>query len=69
MIADWVSTNLPVLEEIGLTPEGVLTQVEAAMDHIAEIWQPFAERFVALVRGELAQPGLPPGRELPLLGA
>ena len=69
MIADWVSTNLPVLEEIGLTPEGVLTQVEAAMDHMAEIWQPFAERFVALVRGELAQPGLPPGRELPLLGA
>ncbi len=69
MIADWVSTNLSVLEELGLTPEGVLAQVEAAMDHMAEIWQPFAERFAALVRGELAQPGLPPGRELPLLGA
>jgi hypothetical protein len=43
------------------------------MDDLFEVWQPLAQRFAAIARGELAladppalRPG--PGRELPLLG-
>lgn len=63
MIAHWVSTNGPMLDRLDLTAEGVLAGAAAVLDHMAEIWQPFAHRFAATARGELAV-----GRPLPMLG-
>jgi len=65
MIADWVSTNLVPLAELGLDPDALIAATDAVMDDLAEVWQPFAARFAALVRGEL---DLAPHRSLPLLG-
>ena len=70
MIADWASTNLPLLAELGIDPVDLLDRTDAVMDDLAEVWRPFAERFAALARGELAQVGEAAAgrRELPLLG-
>jgi GMP synthase-like glutamine amidotransferase len=69
MIADWVSTSGPLLAELGIAPDAVVDGVDAVMDDLAEVWQPFAERFAALARGELPRPGIGgAGRALPQLG-
>ena len=70
MIADWTKGNEALLAELGTSPEAVVRGVEAVMDDAFEVWHPFATRFAALARGELARSGPVPGagRELPLLG-
>jgi GMP synthase-like glutamine amidotransferase len=70
MIADWTKGNEALLAELGTSPEAVVRGVEAVMDDVFEVWHPFATRFAALARGELARSGPVPGagRELPLLG-
>lgn len=67
MIADWVSTNLDLLAELGIDPDELLARTETVMADLAEVWQPFAERFAALAKGELVG-GDAGRRELPLLG-
>jgi GMP synthase-like glutamine amidotransferase len=68
MIADWASTNGPLLADLGLDPVELLERSDAVMDDLAEVWRPFAERFAALARGELDGGGEAARRELPLLG-
>jgi GMP synthase-like glutamine amidotransferase len=66
MIATWVSDNLDLLAELGLDPIDVLEAFDVAMDDVAAVWRPFAERFAALA---LTGPPAPDPRALPLLGA
>jgi hypothetical protein len=66
MIAGWVSGNLDVLAGLGLDPIDLLEAFDAAMDDVAAVWRPFAERFAALA---LDGPVAPEPRPLPLLGA
>lgn len=70
MIADWASESPGLLADLGLTADDVVESVAAAMDDLFEVWQPFAHRFAAVARGELAkaEPAPRPGRALPLLG-
>ena len=63
MVADWARQNQAVLAELGRDPEQLVAAATAVMDDLVEVWQPFAQRFAALIRGELA-----PDRSLPLLG-
>jgi GMP synthase-like glutamine amidotransferase len=62
MVADWASSGLDLLLDLGYEPVSVLEACDAAMADIEEVWRPFAERFAALVDGRL-----PPPRDLPLL--
>lgn len=64
MIADWVAASQQVLRELGREPAAVQAAAEAVLDDVAQVWQPFAERFAALARGELAAAR----PDLPLLG-
>lgn len=62
MIADWAAGNREMLADLGLDPEAVVAATQAILDDVREVWQPFAARFAALVRGEL-----PAARSLPLI--
>jgi GMP synthase-like glutamine amidotransferase len=62
MIADWAQRNVAVLAELGRDPDELVEAAAAVMDDLAEVWQPFASRFAALVRGELT-----PRQPLPIL--
>lgn len=53
MVADWAGRNAALLAELGRDPEELVEAAAAVMDDLAEVWQPFAARFAALVRGEL----------------
>jgi GMP synthase-like glutamine amidotransferase len=64
MIAGWVDTNLPLLAELDLDPDAVVSACAAVMPDIEDVWQPFAARFAALARGELPEARA----RLPLLG-
>ena len=71
MIAGWARSDAAVLEELGYDPELVITATADVLADVEEVWQPFAARFAALARGELAGADIPaPGtpRTLPLLG-
>jgi hypothetical protein len=75
MIADWVVADVEdpagVLDELDYDPELVIEACDAAMADVEEVWRPFARRFAAVARGELATAGMTgPGgpRQLPLLG-
>ncbi|HET8659304.1 MAG TPA: type 1 glutamine amidotransferase [Micromonosporaceae bacterium] len=65
MVEDWVTAGSEQLAELGLDPQAVLAATAAVLPDIEEVWQPFAARFAALARGELAEPGSRPS--LPLL--
>lgn len=65
MVAGWAAGNRDLLERLGLGEPQLLAATEAVLDDLAEVWQPFAARFAALARGELA--GARPG--LPILGS
>ncbi|MGW0433869.1 type 1 glutamine amidotransferase [Micromonospora sp. NPDC003197] len=65
MIAEW-ATDSRLLAELDYDPEMVVAACDAVMADIEEVWHPFAIRFAALARGELA--GAEPRRNLPLLG-
>ncbi len=64
MVAEWVSHNVDTLLDEGYDPQRVIDATDAVMDDLTEVWKPFAERFAAVAKGELAVPG----RNLPLLG-
>jgi GMP synthase-like glutamine amidotransferase len=64
MAADWAQGNAAVLEQLGTSADEVVAALGAIMDDLFEVWQPFATRFAALARGELAGPT----RQLRLLG-
>jgi GMP synthase-like glutamine amidotransferase len=68
MIEDWVAGAGPLLDELGYLPADVIEAFDSAMDDIEEVWRPFAERFAAVVLGELATT-VAAARELPLLDA
>jgi GMP synthase-like glutamine amidotransferase len=69
MIADWAAQDRELLAELGRPADEVVGEVAALMDDLFEVWHPFAHRFAAIARGELAlpEPG-PARRDLPLLG-
>ncbi|GIH18763.1 type 1 glutamine amidotransferase [Rugosimonospora africana] len=70
MIANWVANDRPLLDDLGYDPEVVIDACNLIMVDLEEAWQPFAERFAAVAKGELATPPPePPGRRLPLLGS
>jgi GMP synthase-like glutamine amidotransferase len=61
MVAQWAANDADLLRELGRDPAEVTAAAEAVMDDLTEVWQPFAARFAALARGELApsRPTLP----------
>jgi GMP synthase-like glutamine amidotransferase len=60
MVAQWADSNPELLERLGSDPADVVSEAEAVMEDIAEVWQPFAVRFAAVATGELtARPDLP----------
>lgn len=61
MVAHWAERDAAALRDAGVDPAQVRDAVAAVRDDLAEVWQPFADRFAALVRGErdVARPGLP----------
>jgi GMP synthase-like glutamine amidotransferase len=61
MVADWAASNPELLEKLGVGPDDVVARADAVMEDLAEVWQPFAQRFAGLARGEGIR------RELPLL--
>lgn len=65
MVRRWVATNRELLDTLGRDPDRLLADTAAVLDDIAEVWQPFATRFAATARGELA----PAATDLPLLGS
>jgi len=67
MIAGWAEASEAELRELGRTPDEVVAGVDAIMQDMAEVWQPFAARFAWLARGEL-DPQPETGRQLPLVG-
>jgi GMP synthase-like glutamine amidotransferase len=64
MVAVWIGRNHDRLRALGRDPAQLQAATDATMDDLAEVWQPFAARFAALARGELAAPRA----DLPLLG-
>lgn len=67
MFAGWAMEGVGTLAELGVDPIELLESVEAALPDVAEVWQPFAERFAAVALGRVprGEGGL---RSLPLLG-
>jgi GMP synthase-like glutamine amidotransferase len=62
MVAQWAGGDAKLLRRLGFDPDRLRAAAAAVMDDLAEVWQPFAARFAALARGELAVP-----RTLPLI--
>jgi GMP synthase-like glutamine amidotransferase len=62
MIAGWAGTNADLTAD---EARAVIDGAAAVMDDLAEVWQPFAQRFAAVANGELATT---PRHTLPLLG-
>ncbi len=67
MLADWIGSNLALLDELDLDPDALLAASAAVLPDVADVWQPFAVRFAALARG-VPVPGAP-RTNLPLLGS
>jgi len=69
-LAGWVADEASVLANLGLSGREILASAEALQDDMFEVWHPFAIRFAAFARGELAPPpdAPVPGHRLPLLG-
>lgn len=54
MLAQWAATNGELLARLGRDADQMLAAAEELMDDITDVWQPFAARFAALARGQLA---------------
>lgn len=52
LVRRWAAVDADEISAAGLDPERVLARTLAELDEVVEVWQPFAERFAALVRGE-----------------
>jgi GMP synthase-like glutamine amidotransferase len=61
MVADWATSNEPLLDELGTGPDEVVARADAVMADLAEVWQPFAQRFAGVATGVGVR------RELPML--
>lgn len=59
MIMSWAA------DTEGVDAAEIVAEAAAVLDDMADVWEAFAIRFVAVVRGELSTS---PGRSLPLLG-
>ncbi|GAA1665509.1 type 1 glutamine amidotransferase [Fodinicola feengrottensis] len=61
MLAGWIAEDAERVAAIGWEPDELLERFVSVLDDVQEAWQPFAERFAAVVRGELTagRPGLP----------
>jgi GMP synthase-like glutamine amidotransferase len=60
MVARWAGSNPDLLDRLGRDPAELVSEAEAVMDDMAEVWQPFAARFAAVATGELTtRPDLP----------
>jgi GMP synthase-like glutamine amidotransferase len=68
MVAAWAAAGAAELDEIGYDADHLVAACDAVMGDIEEAWQPFADRFAQVVRGELAV-AEEPTRPLPLLGS
>lgn len=66
MFAGWVDNNADWLREQGRDPQRLIESVDAIMDDLFEVWQPFARRFADLALGRLVDTARPSA--LPLLG-
>jgi GMP synthase-like glutamine amidotransferase len=64
MIERWAADDEDLLRRLGWDVAGMVAAATAVMADVAEVWQPFAARFAALARGELAPPA-----QLPLVGS
>jgi GMP synthase-like glutamine amidotransferase len=69
MFADWAATSGELLADLGRDADELVGEVDALMDDLFEVWHPFAHRFAAVARGELApaEP-FPARRDLPIRG-
>jgi GMP synthase-like glutamine amidotransferase len=65
MIGNWAATNTKTLAELGTDADSLIEECAAVLEDIQDVWQPFALRFAAVVRGDLE---VLPVRQLPLLG-
>lgn len=63
MVAQWAASNPDLLARLGRDRAELVAEVQAVMEDMAEVWQPFAARFAALARGETATRA-----DLPMLG-
>ncbi len=61
MIAEWAAEN----PDLGADAQAVVDHCAEVLDDIADVWQPFAQRFAAVARGELSTAT---ARTLPLIG-
>lgn len=69
MIDAWAEADAALIEDMGGTPASVADGVDEILDDLIDTWRPFAHRFAAVARGELAtETSGAAGRRLPLLG-
>ncbi len=52
MVRAWARADDEGIRAAGLDPVPLLARALAELPEVAEVWQPFVERFAALVRGE-----------------
>jgi hypothetical protein len=67
-LADWVGSNGPELDRLGIDGADLLDRAAALQDDLFEVWHPFATRFAALAQGERTPLLDQPGRNLPVVG-
>ena len=68
MLAGWAADDAETLTRLGLSADEVIARADALADDLFEVWHPFATRFAAMAKGELAPAESGAGRQLPLLG-
>ncbi|MQA25142.1 MAG: type 1 glutamine amidotransferase [Micromonosporaceae bacterium] len=69
MVTAWARKDAPHLVELGLDPRAVAEAAVAALDEVAQVWRPFAERFAGLALGTLRpDAATDPARRLSILG-
>ncbi|WP_432829667.1 type 1 glutamine amidotransferase [Dactylosporangium sp. CA-092794] len=68
MFASWAMDGVGTLGELGIDAVELLERVDAALDDVAEVWKPFAERFAAVALGRVPRAGEGGLRSLPLIG-
>jgi GMP synthase-like glutamine amidotransferase len=67
MFAQWAIEGVDTLAELGIDALEMLERVEGALDDVAEVWKPFAERFAAVALGRVPLGGEGGLRSLPLI--
>ncbi|WP_426506664.1 type 1 glutamine amidotransferase [Dactylosporangium sp. McL0621] len=68
MFADWAMEGVQTLVELDIDPVEMLERVEGALDDVADVWRPFAQRFAAVALGRTPRAGEGGLRSLPLIG-